>query len=738
MRRGLGRLVALALLLACGAPSRTAAEPPPALLTLFVGIDRYVGVDPGAKFELKGPVNDVALVKAALRARGLASPEPSPPAPAGGCADVTPATSITLLDGCATRQRIIDAWKALIVGSRPGDTLLFYYSGHGSHSARGLVDEGGQAVSTLVPTDARGPSGQGDLSGLQIRRLLDAATLRGRNVVTIFDSCESGTATRQAGGGAREIPPPLSGAAAPDPDLSDLPPVPAVPEGYRAHMASARRGEVARESFWRGEGADARLILSPAVGADDGAWHGDFTMALVAAMRTHEAATFYDLAAAADLWLRARWAEASPGAPPRQHPTAEGAGLLASFIQSGVGGGPIYRARWREGRLVALAGAGDPGCPPGALSCDVEVGLAGGLTSGSTFGVFATAAEALQDANALGEAIVAPGAEAFRAPLDATLPGSAMERPVLWLRERTHVYGSVRIPLAVSGGDEARRAGVRAELAPLQAIVVQPVTTAEFELDLDAGGLWVLRDGRRVERTVDLTRIAAPTEAARAREAVRRIANVRQLLALPATARTPLGAIWLQSPCDVGVGAAGCDEDPQIFGRTAGDTPLAEPPESAAVAARCAAPAARDSITCAPLGAANIPAGRDFAIYSKNVSDRDLHPYLFFIGRDYSITLLYPPPFGTDLVLQGRSQLVRSGRALAQGGRDAGQLVLIMSDTALPAEVLQQSGLPRGVGCEGGALARMLCSARSGARDAAPTDARIGLWSVTTMNLFVR
>mgnify|MGYP002143677748 CR=1 FL=1 len=41
-------------------------------------------------------------------------------------------------------------------------------------------------------------------------------------------------------------------------------------------------------------------------------------------------------------------------------------------------------------------------------------------------------------------------------------------------------------------------------------------------------------------------------------------------------------------------------------------------------------------------------------------------------------------------------------------------------------------------GFVGGALARLLCSARSGARDAAPADARVGLWSVTTMDLFVR
>ena len=725
--------------IACALPALAAAQPASAVRTLFVGVDRYEGADSAAAYDLKGPVNDVALLKAAFRTRGLL-PGDDPAAPASACPSPSPAQgSVTLLNGCATRQGIIDSWKALIAGSRPGDTLVFYFSGHGSHSARGLVEEGGQAVSTLVPTDARGPRGQGDLSGLQVKMLIDAATQRGRNVVTIFDSCESGTATRDTVGGAREIPPPLSAAApARDPDLSDLPPLTPVAEGYRVHLASARRGEIARESYWRGEGVAARLELASNPSVAGGAWHGDFTMALVAAIQSHEAATFYDLATTADLWLRARWSDASPGVPPRQHPTAEGAGLLASFIQSGLGGGPIYRARWRDGLLVALAGAGDPGCARGSERCDVEVGAAGGLTTGSTFGVFATAIDALMDKGALGEAVVAPGAQAFHAPLQATLSGPPAERPVVWLRERTHVYGSVHVALAVSGGDEVRRTAVRTELAPLQVVDVQPATTAEFELDLESAALWRLKDGRRVERAVDLARIVAPTEAMRAREAIRRIANVRQLLALPATARAPLGAIWLQSPCDVGVGAAGCDDDPKIFGRTALDTPLAEPPETAAVAATCAQPATRASITCAPLGSANIPAGRDFAIYSKNVSDRDLHPYLFFVGRDYAITLLYPPPFGTDIVLQGRSQLVRSGRALAERGRDAGKLVLIMSDTALPAEVLQQSGLPRGVGCEGGALARLLCSARSGARDAAPADARVGLWSVTTMDLLVR
>lgn len=747
-------VILASLALGLGLCGGAAAAPSGRLRALFVGIDHYVGSDAGVRSDLKGPVNDVVLIKATLRDRGLLQPD-APDATGRDCpatASAGAAGSITLLDQCAARQAIIDAWKALIDGAQPGDTLLFYYSGHGSHSARAAVEEGGQAISSLVPTDARGVNGKGDLSGLQVKMLIDAATVRGRNVVTIFDSCESGAATRgldaAAAGGAREIPPPPGGAAVPaDPDLSDLTAAEASTEGYRVHLAAARRGEIARESFWRGAGDDARLDLSPNA-SGDGAWHGDFTMALVAAVRTHEAATFYDLADASDLWLRARWTTAASGAPLRQHPIAEGAGLLANFIQTGAGASSIYRARWRDGKLAALASQGDDLCPtpPGAASCDTEVGALGGLTSGSTFGVFASASDALTNANPLGEAVVDPGAEGFRARLSARLiqPGVGTQ-PTLWLRERTHVYGTTQLAVALTGGDKVRRDRVTAELAAMQAMEFVDAAKADFELELSAGdhaALWRLNGGKRAGRTVDIDRISAPTEASRVHEAIRRLANYRQLLSLPATAKAPLGAVWLQSPCDIGAGSTDCADEPKVFGRSLADVPPADPLERDHVAARCATagPEERMSVTCARLGAANIPGNGDFAIYGKNVSDRDLHPYLFFLGRDYSITLLYPPAFATDVVLQGKTQLVRSGRALrpVTPGEESGKLVLIMSDTPLPAEVLQQSGLPRGIGCDGSALARVLCNARSGARDAAAPGVQIGLWSVSIINLFVQ
>ena len=63
--------------------------------------------------------------------------------------------------------------------------------------------------------------------------------------------------------------------------------------------------------------------------------------------------------------------------------------------------------------------------------------------------------------------------------------------------------------------------------------------------------------------------------------------------------------------------------------------------------------------------------------------------------------------------------------------------LLIMSDTPIPAEVLQQVGLPRGLGCEGGALAHLLCSARTGGRDLPRDVDHLGQWGVSTVDIFV-
>ncbi|CAN5347059.1 hypothetical protein BH11PSE2_BH11PSE2_10490 [soil metagenome] len=732
-------LAAVLAVAACGLSGGALAQAPAAKVkALFVGIDHYVGSDSAAKIDLKGPRNDVELMQAALRAGGLLNADAydssgkACPATAG----VSVATSLTLVDGCATRQAIIAAWTSLVANSSPGDTLLFYYSGHGSHTASGAEEEGGQPISTIVPTDARGANGKGDITGLQMAMLIRAATDRGRNVVTIFDSCESGGATRDVArpglGSARDIPPPPISAPPPhDPDLTALGAIPIGPPGYRVHLAAARREEVARESFWRGAGKAA--AIDDKATAADGAWHGDFTVALAAALRAHEITTYFDLAVETEAWLAGKQAATTRAAQDRQHPQREGDGLLGNFLQSGASGGRIYQARWTGDKLAAVVGPADGSDAP------TEVGASGGVTAGSTYAVFRTAGAALQNRDPVGQASVDAGAQAFRAPMTPDTATAALRgEPTLWLREKDHVFGGVVLSIAITGADQTRKTSVRAALAAMGAVAPVDMARAEFELELGEAGhsaLWKVASGQRGARAVDIDKIEAVNPDARIIEAVRRVANYRQLLNLPTTAREAFGGVWLQTPCDIKGGSSDCG-DVTTFGRSS--------VRSAGPAAAGCVPGAlsgHDSETGAKPGEAQIPKGTAFAIYVRNLTCQDLHPYIFYLGDDYSVTLLYPPPFASDLILRKKTQLVRSGRGLEPTLADQaepGRILLIMSDTPIPAEVLQQSGLPRGIGCEGSALAHLLCAARTGTREVASNVANLGQWDVAVVSVVVK
>ena len=82
--------------------------------SLLVGIDAYPAPVPA----LHGCVNDVAAIGDLLRQRV-----------AGQGLRLEPET---LIDQQATRQAVIDGFRAHLGRARAGDVVLFYYSGHGS------------------------------------------------------------------------------------------------------------------------------------------------------------------------------------------------------------------------------------------------------------------------------------------------------------------------------------------------------------------------------------------------------------------------------------------------------------------------------------------------------------------------------------------------------------------------------------------------------------------------------
>ena len=120
-----------------------------------------------------------------------------------------------LLNEEATAANIengLNQW--LVAGSRPGDKVFFFYAGHGSQLPDDDHDEEDGYDETLAPYDVDPSTGDHEIRDDFFNLII--ARLSGRRALFIFDSCHSGTITREApssngepvGGGARYLPRP--------------------------------------------------------------------------------------------------------------------------------------------------------------------------------------------------------------------------------------------------------------------------------------------------------------------------------------------------------------------------------------------------------------------------------------------------------------------------------------------------------------------------------------------------
>ena len=282
----------------------------PVIRALFVGIDKYAyskaqpaTADTADFNDLRGAVADSRLMKRSLEtALQVQFDQPRP----GQCQSSN-ALSITLTDRCATRAAILAALTGQVRASARGDTVIFYFAGHGSTVADDEVfDQAGGYNSTLLPSDARNPGAlaSNDIYDREIRALIDVANARGVNVITLFDSCNSGSASRGNSGEGDSRGVKAIKAKAPKMWVPDL--APSGPGGgYRVHFGAARDDEEAREV------------------AQGGSINGVFTTAFTQALLIRPDATFGDLATTVRLRLEREGLK-------YQHPQAEGQ-LSASF-----------------------------------------------------------------------------------------------------------------------------------------------------------------------------------------------------------------------------------------------------------------------------------------------------------------------------------------------------------------------------------------------------------------------
>ena len=506
------RLV-LAMIAICWAQPSLAA-----IRAVFVGIDEYAYSEPnvdGAGFkDLKGAVNDTHNIKKALRAAynldlDLDADSAKP------CKTAN-AVSITLINKCATRDAIFKAWQKQIDASAKGDTLILYFAGHGSQLTDNDNRQASGFNSTIMPHDARDPKAteETEILDIDVKQYIDRATARGVNVVSIFDSCNSATATREgpADGDVRSAPPrkangPLKRVAPYRP--------PGFGEGYRVHLAAAADGEQAREN------------------GKVGIRSGVFTTALVKTLPALSKATFADIATAVRLEVPAL-------GPKAQQPHAEGA--LTATMGGDIRYVPLLDAE-NDAGTVWLAG--------GELT---------GVTVGSTYDLFETTTNALDNKSQVASATV-KSVETARAVLSIDKDPNTLPKPPkrLVARETAHAFGAEAL-LVRNGGAPQDSARIAQLLRDIDFVRVGEPARLAVTLGPDGYNL-TGTDGAAIST---LGPLLAPEFAQRLRNDLQKIARVQLLLSLLTDPTLADAAFCISN--DLNTNAYGCEPTTQSDG----------------------------------------------------------------------------------------------------------------------------------------------------------------------------
>ncbi len=385
---------------------------------LLVGVGKYKYAGAASGFEaLEGPANDIADLKHAL------------------CAGYGVCRPTILLDGQATRAAILRALWSMVDGmtrdGKPapaGATLLFYYSGHGGQYEDTVGDQNGAPDSTLVPYDGRGPDATPDVLDRELNVIIKEANLRGINVVTVFDSCNSGTATRgfdetriRRAPLAKGPPPPTGGSHAEPSAYARVP-------GYRVHLAAAPDGDSALE---------VKI---------DGVWRGLFTAALTSAMSQEpHGVTYRDLMAEAELKL------SQIGAPQqiwlgRDVPTGA-KGLTASPLTDVASDQDLDAAFLGAAKSPTAVYEAVPSNDATVLT--VDGGRLTGVTAGSVFDIYALRDQALvPSARAIARGRIVQAGAAI-ATLRLSGPAPKPTGDTFYLREVAHDYGAQTLKVAI-------------------------------------------------------------------------------------------------------------------------------------------------------------------------------------------------------------------------------------------------------------------------------------------------
>lgn len=340
---------------------------------LLVGVSDYLLLDA----DLKGPSQDAALMAEALVARGVAARDivvlasEDAGLPQGSYA------------GAPVRAAILAQMASVAAVSGPGDTVVFYFSGHGAQAPDLSGDEGGGPDEILLPADAAGWKGavgavENAILDDELQVWAQGMLTRGVKVVGILDACHAGTGFRAVGGPgvARGLSEDVLGIPA---DVVSVAGEPVPLTGDFAFLYAAQ--------------ADQRAFEYPL--GDSGLWHGAFTLRLAEVLRAAPEASWAQVLAAASAGM-------AQGAV-RQDPEGEGPLLSAPVFGSGA-----VQARFR-----VEAGT-------------VRAGLLDGLAEGDELALYAAPA----GGEPLGQAVL-DRVEARRAGFAGSVPEAAVWAEVL-------------------------------------------------------------------------------------------------------------------------------------------------------------------------------------------------------------------------------------------------------------------------------------------------------------------
>ncbi|MBZ9700529.1 MULTISPECIES: caspase family protein [unclassified Mesorhizobium] len=278
-------LVAL-LLIAC---PRTVFAEEPGVFALLVGINSYAKTPSSAynASDLRGTANDVGLVKELLTGT-YSVPDDSD-------------HFRILLDAQATHAGIRQAFADQLIEkakAHPDATFLFYFSGHGSLAVDDNGDEGDGYDETIVAQDSRGPGGT-DIRDDEIEAWLTELKQYTHNIVLIFDSCHSGTISKE---------PTLVGRMAPLDGRLLKDAVPAEHQVRNASIADSGRSYSIIEGSQADEVSNEDHI--------DGNYDGLLTYYLVQTLKRSPQLTYREAVVQTERSVQKR--------APSQHPQAEG------------------------------------------------------------------------------------------------------------------------------------------------------------------------------------------------------------------------------------------------------------------------------------------------------------------------------------------------------------------------------------------------------------------------------